>query len=58
MSADPPHVIEGLLVDSDRRGLVASYTGGAGDGPARLAVTETVSRIDVAVVIEPDTGRR
>lgn len=45
---------EGLLADSDHRGLVASYIGGVCDGPARLRLTETASRIDVTVLVGPD----
>ena len=55
-SGDSTSMIYGLVTDSDRMGLVASYIGGACDGPARLAVTETSSRIDVRVQIGPDTN--
>ena len=46
--------IDGLITDSDQRGLVAAYIGGGCDGPARLAVTETASRIELDVRIGPD----
>ncbi len=47
-------LIYGLVTASDDKGMVASYIGGACDGEARLAVTETASRIDVDVLIGPD----
>jgi len=53
-SGDSSDLIYGLVADSDNKGLVASYIGGGCDGPARLAVTETPSRIDVSVLIGPD----
>ena len=53
-SGDPSPSIYGLVADFDQKGLVASYIGGGCDGPSRLAVTETASRIDVSVLIGPD----
>lgn len=53
-SSDSSDLIYGLVADSGDKGLVASYIGGGCDGPARLAVTETPSRIDVSVLIGPD----
>lgn len=53
-SGDSSDLIYGLVKDSDNKGLVASYIGGGCDGPARLAVTETASRIDVSVLVGPD----
>lgn len=53
-SAESTSLIYGLVTDSDRQGLVASYIGGACDGPARLAVTENASRIEVTVNIGTD----
>lgn len=53
-SGDFTSMIYGLVTDSGGMGLVASYIGGACDGPARLAVAETASRIDVRVQIGPD----
>ena len=41
--------IEGLRTDPDGRGLVATYTGGACDGPASLVVAQRKDRVDVAV---------
>ena len=52
--ADSNRMIYGLLTDSDQMGLTASYIGGACDGPARLAVMESATRIDLAVEVSAD----
>ena len=43
--------VEGVRSDPDHRGLVVSYIGGACDGPARLDVTETATRVETEVRI-------
>lgn len=43
--------INGVRSDPDHQGLVVSYTGGGCDGPARLVLTESPTRIDADVVI-------
>lgn len=48
--------IEGLRTDPGGRGLVASYTGGACDGPASLLIEESGDRVDVAVRVLPRPG--
>ena len=55
--------VEGVRSDPDQRGLVVSYVGGMCDGPARLEVTETATRIEADVRFEvlgtgacPDMG--
>lgn len=52
-TGETPYLIDGLLTEPDGNGLVASYIGGECDGPARLAVAETVTRIDVEVLVGP-----
>lgn len=54
VSGEFSSLIYGLVTDPDQHGLAASYIGGACDGPARLAVTETPSRIEVTVLIGAD----
>lgn len=49
-------VVEGLRTDADGRALVATYTGGACDGPDRLVVRESFDRVEIAVRIEVDAG--
>ena len=48
--------IEGLRTESDERGLVATYLGGACDGPASLLIEESGDRVDVAVQVLPGPG--
>ena len=61
--ASPPPVqagdgprIEGLRTDSDGRVLIATYTGGACDGPASLLIEARGDRVDVAVQVLPRPG--
>lgn len=45
-------LIEGIRSDPDHRGLVVSYIGGSCDGPARLVLTESKTRIDARVAVK------
>ena len=49
--------IEGLRTDPDGRGLVATYTGGACDGPASLVVAQRNDRVEVAIRVLPPPGQ-
>lgn len=44
--------IEGIRSDPDHRGLVVNYIGGSCDGPARLVLTESKTRIDARVAVK------
>ena len=55
-AGDEPR-IEGLRTDPDGRGLVATYTSGACDGPASLVVAQRDDRVEVAVRILPPPGQ-
>lgn len=57
LSPDQPatvdsQLIEGIRSDPDHRGLVVSYIGGSCDGPARLVLTESKTRIRVRVAVK------
>lgn len=43
--------IDGIRSYPNHRGLVVSYTGGGCDGPARLVLTETKTRVDARVAV-------
>ena len=52
--------VEGVRTDPDGRALVATYTGGACDGPARLDLRESQDRVELSVRLtdppEPEDG--
>jgi len=48
--------INGVRSYPDHRGLVVSYVGGGCDGPARLVLTESKTRIQARVVVKQPTG--
>lgn len=49
--------IDGIRSDPDHRGLVVSYTGGGCDGPARLVLTESKTRIKARVMVKQPSGQ-
>ncbi|WP_375423045.1 hypothetical protein [uncultured Friedmanniella sp.] len=48
--------IQGVRSDPDHQGLVVSYLGGGCDGPVRLKLKETPTRIDADLVMGPGGG--